>query len=87
VIIPIPSQIGFLMIAGVAAFAAVTYTLGRRTMARGEDPMVNRRRVVDLLPKTMRLPRLPLPKPKPKSPPPASDEPDPPPTGWGGTPI
>jgi hypothetical protein len=87
VVVPIPDQIGYLMIAGVAAFAAATYAVGRRSMARGEDPIVNRRRVTDLLPKTMRLPRLPLPKPGQKPPPPPPPPPrddDAPPTGWGG---
>jgi hypothetical protein len=86
VIIPIPAQIGYLLIASVAGFAAFTYWVGRRSMARGEDPIVNRRRLVDLLPSGLRLPTLPkLGRPRARRPviEPRPDT-DPPP---GATPI
>jgi MFS family permease len=77
VIIPIPAQIGFLLIAGVAGFAAFTYAVGRRSMSRGEDPLANRRRVVDFLPPGLRAPRPGVPRPRSRRKP-ASPPPDPP---------
>lgn len=55
VVLPFPVQLGYLLIAGVAGFAAVTYTIGRRSIARGEDPIAKRRRLVDRLPDGVRL--------------------------------
>jgi hypothetical protein len=38
VVIPIPQAVGFLVIAGCATFAVVTYAAGLRALARGEIP-------------------------------------------------